>query len=678
VNYSDKKKRHAELSNLLNTYSRQYYIFDDPDVSDAEYDALYGELLKIEKEFPELKSSRSPSQKIGAAVLKGFRKVSHSTPMLSLENAYDEKDISNFIDRVKKLSETTDIELVLEPKLDGLSVSIVYKNGTLISASTRGDGVVGEDVTQNILYADCIPHKIENCPDVIEVRGEMVMLKSHFQELNKQREENGEKLFANPRNAAAGSHRQLDSRITASRKLTFFAYAIISHKNGLFATQMDILNTLKEYGFTVSIEIALCRSQSDAFEFYKKIERRRAELEYDIDGIVYKVNDLSLQKKLGASTKFPRHSIAYKFSAEKAQTTVLNIVTQVGRTGNITPVAELKPVTVGGVVVSRATLHNKDEVEKRDVRIGDRVVLQRAGDVIPQILYPILEERPRDAAPFKFPTNCPCCGSSLVQEEDEAAVKCVNFNCEAQLVEKLIHFVSKHAFNIDGLGEQNIRFLFQKEIIKSPVDIFHMEAKNKELRLENLDGWGKQSVENLFRSINLAKTISLDKFIYSLGVPQVGQAISKLIAAFFRTYDNFFQCIKNREGHKLCEIQGIGTSIANDFDTFFSSEDNLKIVVELCGNGVFPGIIKITSLASPQGDVFKKQSIVFTGSFEKFSREEAKELVERLGGKTTSSVSAKTSLIVAGTNVGQKLDQGKKLGIKIISEHDFLEIIEKK
>jgi DNA ligase (NAD+) len=419
----------------------------------------------------------------------------------------------------------------------------------------------------------------------------------------------------------------------------------------------------------------LCKNQAEAFEFYKKIERQRAELEYDIDGIVYKVNDLSLQEKLGASTKFPRHSIAYKFPAEKAQTTVLDIIIQVGRTGNITPVAELKPVTVGGVVVSRATLHNKDEIEKRDIRVGDRVILQRAGDVIPQILYPILEERPSDAIPFKFPTICPCCGSILVKEDKEVAIKCVNLNCEAQLLERLKHFVSKSAFNIEGLGEQNIRFLYERGIIKSPVDIFYIEEKNKELRLENEDGWGKQSVENLFKSINASRKISLDRFIYSLGIPQVGRTVSKLIARFFQEYPNFLSCIRNKEGGKLSGIYGIGSSIANDFSVFFANESNLKIIKELGGEENSNGVIDVADMESEAGNIFSGQSIVFTGSFKKFSREGAKELAEKFGGRAATSISSKTSLVIAGENAGRKLDQAKTLGIKIISEDDFMEII---
>ncbi|MDR2781104.1 MAG: NAD-dependent DNA ligase LigA [Holosporaceae bacterium] len=673
MSYLIKKERHKELSNLLNLHSKQYYIFDDPGISDAEYDNLYKELLKIEEEFPELKSETSPSQKIGASVSRKFKKITHSVPMISLDNAYNEDDISAFFDRVRKLSNIENVDMVLEPKMDGLSASLIYKDGVLVSASTRGDGVIGEDVTANILTIDGIPKKI-GIQDV-EIRGEVVMLKSDFQALNKQREEAAEKLFANPRNAAAGSLRQLDHRVTASRKLTFFAYSIISSKN-IFKTQMEVLEALRSYGLVVSDKIALCKNQSEAFEFYKKIERQRAELEYDIDGIVYKVNDLLLQKQLGASTKFPRHSIAYKFPAEKAQTTVLNIITQVGRTGNITPVAELKPVTVGGVVVSRATLHNKDELDKRDIRIGDRVVLQRAGDVIPQILYPILEERPAHAVPFVFPMTCPCCEAALVKEENEVAIKCINLGCEAQLVERLIHFVSKLAFNIDGLGEQNIRFLYERGIIKSPVDIFSLEERNGELHLEDSEGWGTVSVKKLFKSINSAKTVPLDRFIYSLGIPQIGRAVSKAIANFLKTYGNFLECVKNNSEEDLYSIQGIGSSIVNDFRSFFTNENNKKILIKLGGDENSKGIVDIVNAESAEREIFSGQTIVFTGSFKNFSREEARALAEKFGGRTSSSISSKTSFVVAGENAGQKIDQARKMSINIISEDDFIKKIE--
>ncbi|MCR5224490.1 MAG: NAD-dependent DNA ligase LigA [Alphaproteobacteria bacterium] len=668
------KKRHAELVKLLGTYSRQYYIFDDPSVTDAEYDALYNELLALEKEHPELCSENSPSQKVGAKVSKEFKKVEHTEKMLSLENAYNEDDIAAFIERTKKLCGIDNIELVLEPKFDGLSAAIVYKNGILVQASTRGDGAIGEDITANIMTLNNVPKKIANTSERFEVRGEVVMLKADFQKLNEERKKRGEKLFANPRNAAAGSLRQLDANITKERNLTFFAYAIYSDDMSL-STQMDVLNTLKTLGFVVSSRIKLCKNQSEAYNFYREMEKNRASLEYDIDGVVYKTNDLSLQKKMGVSAKFPRHSIAYKFPAQKAQTKVLDIVVQVGRTGNITPVAELMPVTVGGVVVSRATLHNKDDLQKRDIRVGDTVVLQRAGDVIPQILYPVVEERSADSQPFEFPTVCPCCGSRLVKEEKEVAIKCINLNCHAQLVERLIHFASKPAFNIDGLGEQNIRFLFDNEIIKSPTDLFYLEQKNRDIHLENNDGWGRQSVDNLFRSINNSRIISLDRFIYALGIPQIGKAVSKLIAKFFGTYKSFFECVEKLNGQVLLGINGIGKSIVDDFNNFFANETNMSVVRELAGDGNLQGVVRVTDVEKLEGDILAGKTIVFTGSLINFSRDEAKETAEKYGAKVSSSVSSKTSLVVVGENAGSKLKQAQQLGISTISEEEFLNLI---
>ncbi|MDR3187532.1 MAG: NAD-dependent DNA ligase LigA [Holosporaceae bacterium] len=677
MDYNEKKKRHAELSALLASHSRQYYIFDDPKVNDAEYDALYNELLKIEEEFPELRGAKSPSNQVGTKISSKFKKAAHSVAMLSLENAYNENDIGDFMERVRKLANEKNVDFVLEPKLDGLSASIVYKNGVLNAASTRGDGFIGEDVTANVLTIRDIPQKIEDCPQNFEVRGEVIMLKSDFSALNDQREKEGEKLFANPRNAAAGSLRQLDPQITASRNLHFFAYSVISDDVTL-SSQMEILNFLRKLGFTVSSSVALCKDQAEAFAFYSAMEKRRADLEYDVDGVVYKVNDLSIQEKLGSSTKFPRHAIAYKFPAEKAQTTVLNIVVQVGRTGNVTPIAELKPVTVGGVVVSRATLHNKDDLEKRDIRVGDRIILQRAGDVIPQVLHPILAERPAYSRAFQFPSTCPSCGSDLLQKESEAAIKCANPNCEAQMIEKLIHFVSRQSFNIDGFGERNIRSFFKNGIIRNPADIFRLEERNAQLRLENMDGWGRQSVENLFRSINASRTISLDRFINALGIPQVGRAVSKLMAAFFGNYGGFIDCIRSQDGEKLASINGIGPSIVEDFNVFFDRKENINTVLELAGDGVSSGLVQITDVGTSSDGVFSRQSLVFTGSLEKLSREEAKELAEKFGARVSSSVSAKTSIIVAGKNAGRKLALAQELGLKIISEDDFLKIIEKR
>ncbi len=665
-----KKKRHAELSKLLSNYSRQYYIFDDPSVSDAEYDALYQELLAIEDEYPELATESSPSQNVGAKVSKDFQKVIHKQKMLSLENAFNEDDIQDFIDRVKKLTGRSEIEFMLEPKLDGLSASIMYRDGILVQASTRGDGAIGEDVTENMKTLNNVPKKINLSGD-IEIRGEVVMLKKDFEQLNEQRRLSGEKLFSNPRNAAAGSLRQLDSKITAQRKLTFFAYSIIGKDLNL-TSQRQILETLHNLGFTVSDKTKLCLNQKEAFEFYKTMEQQRSDLDYDIDGVVYKTNDLSLQKQMGNATKYPRHSIAYKFPAQKAQTTVLNIVVQVGRTGNITPVAELAPVNVGGVIVSRATLHNKDEIEKKDIRVGDRVVVQRAGDVIPQILHPIIEQRPQDSEPFKFPTTCPCCGSELVREEEEVAIKCENLDCSAQLVERLIHFVSRQAFNIEGLGEQNIKFLFNKGIVKSPVDIFYLQEKNQQYHLENEDGWGKQSVENLFKSIKTAKNIGLEKFINALGIPQIGRAASVLIARFYRTFSNFLSAVEQDTVSELVTINGIGDSMIQDLKNFFKISNNLEVMKKLAT------VVDIQDAQATSESEWTGKSIVFTGTLSTLGRDEAKEIVEKLGGKASSSVSSKTYLVVAGENAGSKLEKARNLGVKIISEQEFLEMVREK
>lgn len=671
----DKKNRHFELKKLLDSYSMQYYLLDDPVVSDAEYDKLYNELLAIEAEFPELKTASSPSQKVGAKVSKRFKKITHSTEMLSLENAYNEDDITNFIDRVKKLAESDDVQFMLEPKFDGLSVSIKYKNGMLVNAATRGDGRVGEDVTQNVLTMD-IPKKIPFAGQ-LEVRGEIVMLKKDFQELNEQREKAGEKIFANPRNAASGSLRQLDPEITRSRTLQLFPYAIISPEIH-FSTQMEVLETLRKCGFTVAEYSALCNTQEEAHRFYLDLEKHRADLEYDIDGVVYKLNDLNLQHKLGSSAKFPRHSIAYKFTAEKAETVVTNIIVQVGRTGNITPVAELKPVTVGGVVVSRATLHNKDEIEKKDIRIGDRVVLERAGDVIPQVLYPIVSERPAGSKRFVFPDKCPCCGSLLVREEAEVAIKCINLDCEAQIIEHLIHFASKHAFDIDGLGEQSIRYLFDRKIVLSAPDIFEIESKNgRDFNLQNSEGWGRQSVENLFSSINNSKNITLDRFIYSLGIPQVGRAISKLIAAFWGSYSNMLKNIRSENYDDLLSINGIGQSIVDDIRNFFKNEHNMRVVTRLAGDENNQGYVVVSDVEQAENSELAGKTIVFTGSLQKFTRDEAREAAERLGAKVASSVSSKTSFVVVGANAGSKLEDARKKGVKIVSEEDFEKIIKK-
>lgn len=663
-------QRYRELVEKLNSSARQYYIFDDPVISDAEYDASYQELVELEKQYPQLITEDSPTQNVGGSALATFNKVRHVPPMLSLENAFDENDIADFYERVYK-AVGPNAEFFLEPKLDGLSVALIYKNGKLISGSTRGDGSEGEDVTANVLTIPTIPHLVKDFSG--EVRGEVVMLKRDFQALNQQRANDGEKLFANPRNAAAGSLRQLDANITASRKLTFFAYTLLPEQ---FKTQQQNIEQLREMGFCVSKDVALCRTPQEAHAFYANLEERRADLDFDIDGVVFKLNDLDAQKQMGVASKYPRHSIAYKFPAEQAQTTVLAITTQVGRTGNITPVAELTPVTVGGVVVSRATLHNKDYIEKKDIRVGDRVVIQRAGDVIPQVLYPIVSERNHESQPYCFPAKCPSCGSQLVQEIGGVCIKCINMNCRAQLVERLKHFVSKQGFDIDGLGARNIEFLFEKGLVLNPADIFTLESRNLDLTGE--DGWGDLSVENLYKSIRQARQIKLDRFICALGIPQTGRAISKAIAQFVKSYNGLLQMIRSKNYDELLTINGIGNSIIEDFRSFFENPENLTVVERLAGNETSPGLISVQDVELAESSLLSGKTIVFTGTFSRFSREEAKSLAEQFGARASSSVSAKTHMVVAGENAGQKLQQAQKLGIQILSEEEFLAMLEKK
>lgn len=663
-------QRYRELVEKLNSSARQYYIFDDPVISDAEYDASYQELVELEKQYPQLITEDSPTQNVGGSALATFNKVQHVPPMLSLENAFDENDIADFYERVYK-AVGPNAEFFLEPKLDGLSVALIYKNGKLISGSTRGDGSEGEDVTANVLTIPTIPHLVKDFSG--EVRGEVVMLKRDFQALNQQRANEGEKLFANPRNAAAGSLRQLDANITASRKLTFFAYTLLPEQ---FKTQQQNIEQLREMGFCVSKDVALCRTPQEAHAFYANLEERRADLDFDIDGVVFKLNDLDAQKQMGVASKYPRHSIAYKFPAEQAQTTVLAITTQVGRTGNITPVAELTPVTVGGVVVSRATLHNKDYIEKKDIRVGDRVVIQRAGDVIPQVLYPIVSERNHESQPYCFPIKCPSCGSQLVQEIGGVCIKCINMNCRAQLVERLKHFVSKQGFDIDGLGARNIEFLFEKGLVLNPADIFTLESRNLDLTGE--DGWGDLSVDNLYKSIRQARQIKLDRFICALGIPQTGRAISKAIAQFVKSYNGLLQMIRSKNYDELLTINGIGYSIIEDFRSFFENPENLTVVERLAGNETSPGLISVQDVELAESSLLSGKTIVFTGIFSRFSREEAKSLAEQFGARASSSVSAKTHMVVAGENAGQKLQQAQKLGIQILSEEEFLAMLEKK
>ncbi len=662
---------HKELSEKLQKFAESYYLFDSPIVSDSEYDELYRKLVSLETEYPELKNGVvSVSEKIGAGKLDAkFRKIWHISQMLSLENAFNNDDIEAFLSRINKLAGCNSfIEMVAEAKLDGLSASIRYSAGRLVSAATRGDGIVGEDVTENVKCIDNVPIQInsDGLPDTIEIRGEVVMLKADFVELNKDREKVGLQKFVNPRNAAAGSLRQLDPNITKSRKLKFFAYQIVGDQK--IKNQSDSLDALINYGFDVNPIFKICKSKQELYEFYNDVNHRRAELAFDIDGVVFKVNDLSLQTELGNTSKYPRHSIAYKFSAEQAETKILDIFVQVGRTGVITPVASVLPVNVGGVEISKATLHNKDEINRKDIRIGDTVIIQRAGDVIPQIVSVIPSSRHLSSQKYEFPSICPSCGSTLVDGED-VAIKCPNVeNCKAQNIERIIHFVSKNAINIDGLGDKTIEFLVENGFVKSQLDIFKFSEYSRFLL--QFDGWGERQILNIKNAIDKSKKSSLDRFIYSLSIPLVGKIVSKQLAVFFETSKKFIECGEKGDFSSLINVDGIGSSIIHECEKWFSIKNNVDLIKQL------NNILDIVSVNKHASGMLAGMIFIFTGTLESFSRDEAKRLVEENGGVVVSSISKKINFVVAGASAGSKLNKAKELDLKIISEDEFKTILQ--
>lgn len=659
------------LINKINK-NREFYDEQNPQITDSEYDQDFKELVELEKKYPEYIYSFSPTQNVGGTVAKGFKKVTHRTPMLSLDNAFDDIEVEEFIDRVYKflgLSKSEKIEFLCEPKIDGLSFSAVFKEGKLFTASTRGDGTVGEDITQNILNVLDFPKTVTELKE-FEVRGEVYITKSDFLKLNEARAANGEQLFANPRNAAAGSLRQLDPTITKQRNLRYFIWggSLESAK-----TQKDFHDTFKYLGFTTNPKIKKASSIDEIKKYYNDITLERSHLEYDIDGLVYKVNDLSLQKRLSAVGRAPRWAIAHKFSAEQAVTKILDIIVQVGRTGALTPVAILEPINVGGVLVSRATLHNEDEIRRKDFRIGDTVTIQRAGDVIPQVVSVDTSKRHHDSKEYYLPSHCPICSSDVVHDEDKAIKRCSGgLKCEAQIIERLKHFVSKGAFNIDGLGEKQIEEFYHKALIQAPVDIFKLEEKNLTLqpRIQNFDGWGERSASNLFISINQSKNITLDRFLYALGIRYIGEVNSKLLAKHFLNIDAILKLGTDLLAKDtLLNIDGIGEMVAGSFIEFISDPFNIKIINELC-EFVSISAYKLERIESS----ISGKSIIFTGTLSKMSRDEAKSIAEKLGAKVVSSVTSKTDIVVAGEEAGSKLKKANELGIKVISENEWLEI----
>lgn len=697
VDQLSQSEAEAELARLaaeIAEHDKRYYQQDAPSISDAEYDSLQRRNSAIEKRFPDLIRADSPSQRVGAAPSTRFAKVRHSRPMLSLDNAFDDEDVNNFFGKVRRflnLGADDKIEIVAEPKIDGLSVSARYERGRLVQGATRGDGAEGEDITANLRVIADIPKVIKGkCPDVLEVRGEVYMSRDSFMALNEQRMEDGEPLFANPRNAAAGSLRQLDPAITAKRPLHFFAYAGGEITGGIGDTHWEFLERLRAWGFEVNPLSRLLSSPEQAIKFHADVGTSRPRLPYEIDGVVYKINRFDWQERLGMVSRAPRWAIAHKFPAEQAQTLLNDIRISVGRTGVLTPFAVLEPVGVGGVMVSRATLHNEDEVARKDFRAGDTVIVQRAGDVIPQVVAVVMDKRPKNAKPFVMPDHCPVCNSLAVRKEGEAARRCTGgLICSTQAVERLIHFASRDAFDIEGLGERNIAAFWEDGLIKTPGDIFRL--KQKEDALLNREGWGAKSVENLLAAIENRRTISLERFIYALGIPQVGQATARLLASRYDSLkhwrDSMVQAAAERhlapEERKpenvgvtyadLCNISGIGTSMADDITAFFMEEHNETVLDDLDKE------LEVEDFKHPTttGSKVAGKTVVFTGTLHTMTRNEAKARAESLGAKVAGSVSAKTDYVVIGDDAGSKADKAKALGVTILSEDEWVKLIAK-
>lgn len=677
----DEAKKHLEyLAKEIEKADIAYYQNDEPYLDDAQYDELRQLNLALEAKFPHLIRADSPSLRIGAKIKSEFKKVELAIPMLSLADIFEDAEVADFIMSIKRfLNSGEDIVFTSEPKMDGLSFSALYINGIFTRGSTRGDGRIGEDITANLQEIKGFPLFLEgNLPERLEVRGEVFMSKADFFALNKKNEEEHKKTFANPRNAAAGSLRQLDARITGKRNLSFIVYTWGEVSDIRWKSQIEFLDYVKRLGFPVNPYNKICHGERELLDSYYSLMNNRADLPYDIDGIVYKVNDLELQQRLGFLTRTPRWAIAHKFPAERAVTRLNNIRIQVGRTGALTPVADLEPINVGGVLVSHATLHNEDEIKRKDVRIGDMVVVQRAGDVIPQIVEVLADKRTANLEKFQFPTICPECGAHAIREEDEAVRRCTGgLSCPAQAVERLKHFVSREAFNIEGLGDKVIDDFYKEKIIQTPYDIFTLEERNKpkdlfssseSLNLENREGWGRKSVKNLFEAINRSKKLSLSKFIYALGIRQVGAATAYLIARHYHSFDAFRMAMCNQDLQLLISIDGIGAAMAKDIVEFFKEQHNLEIIDKLLSVVEVENFDDIIATDS----ALTGKTIVFTGTLTTLTRSEAKSKALSLGAKVAGSVSSNTDYVVAGESAGSKLTKAQELGIKIISEEDFL------
>lgn len=679
---NDAAQEIAELTAQIKKHDRLYYQKDAPSISDAEYDALRQRLNALEAQHPELVQHDSPTQKVGAAPARGFAKVKHSVPMLSLSNAFSEEDITDFLGRVRRflgMDESAKVAIACEPKIDGLSFSARYEHGKFVQAATRGDGSEGEDITANMMTLESLPKQLKGTgwPDVLEVRGEVYMRKDDFAALNAAQEAAGKPIFANPRNAAAGSLRQLDSAVTAARKLSYFAYGWGEVSSSVADSQWHTLEQFTKWGLVVNFSLMKqADSVADIMAYYDDLQNKRADLDYDIDGIVYKVDRLDYQERLGKVARAPRWAIAHKFPAEQAVTTLEAIEIQVGRTGALTPVARLKPVTVGGVVVSNATLHNEDEIARKDIRVGDTVTIQRAGDVIPQVVE---AHRIEDAPQYRFPDNCPVCGCDAVREEGEVVRRCTGgLICDAQVVERLKHFVSRDAFDIDGLGEKQIQAFWEEDIVREPADIFTLQKHDASslTPLRNKEGWGSKSAQKLFQAIESAKSVALARFIYALGIRFVGQTTAKLLARNYHSFSAWHEAMTaiaagdEAAYEEMTHIDGIGDAVGMALKHFFGEAHNRKMLDDL-----LPHLTISDAEAVANDSPIAGKIVVFTGTLAQSSRDEAKAKAESLGAKVSGSVSKKTDYVVIGADAGSKAKKATELGVTILSEDEWRNLI---
>lgn len=658
------KKRIEELRKLIEYHNYRYYILDSPEIPDEEYDKLFKELIELEEEYPEFKSEVSPTQRVGAPPLKEFKTIKHLVPMLSLDNAFDDEDLINFEKRVKRILGDIEIDYVVEPKFDGLSISLFYRNGELEYGATRGNGFEGEDVTTNLKTIKTIPLIIEDAPNILEVRGEVVMFKNDFEKLNKEREENDEPLFANPRNAAAGSVRQLDSKITKERKLHFFAYYISRVEGIEFKKHSEILKYLEEKRFKVPPDYSIVNGIKKVIEKCLWYQNKKDEYPFDMDGSVIKIDNLKYHEILGETTHAPRWAIAYKFPAEEKETIVKDIIVQVGRTGKITPVAVLDPVFVSGSTVSRATLHNEDEIKRLGIKIFDHVIVRKAGSVIPEIVRVLKEKRTGNEKTFSFPDSCPVCGGEIVRLPGEADYRCTNASCPAQIKGRILHFVSRDALNIENIGESLVNQLVDKNLIKDIADLFYLKLED----LMKLERMGEVLANKILKNIKNAKNRPLSRVLYGLGIFHVGKHIAQILTKKYKNIDDFY----NLTPEDYMENEGIGPEIAQSLYIFFKEDKNRKLIEKLKSAGV--NLKEKVEELEKEG-LLKGKKFVFTGSLDNLSRKDAEDMVIQNGGEVSSTVSKNIDYVVVGKDPGSKFEKAKKLNLKIINEEEFLKLV---